>query len=72
MTAKSAFLKRTGSTEILFQNLSDGYRSMLALSIDLLHWLTDAFPDAADPLQCPGVALIGELATLTFIPPGSA
>src|SRR6266568_7429938 len=50
VTAKSAFLKRNGSTEILFQNLSDGYRSMLALSIDLLHWLTEAFPNAENPL----------------------
>jgi energy-coupling factor transporter ATP-binding protein EcfA2 len=63
VTAKSAFLKRNGSTEILFQNLSDGYRSMLALSIDLLHWLTEAFPNADDPLICSGVALIDELDT---------
>jgi energy-coupling factor transporter ATP-binding protein EcfA2 len=63
VTAKSAFLKRNGSTEILFQNLSDGYRSMLALSIDLLHWLTEAFPNAENPLNCPGVALIDELDT---------
>jgi hypothetical protein len=63
VTAKSAFLKRNGSTEILFQNLSDGYRSMLALSIDLLHWLTEAFPNADNPLSCPGVALIDELDT---------
>jgi energy-coupling factor transporter ATP-binding protein EcfA2 len=63
VTAKSAFLKRNGSTEILFQNLSDGYRSMLALSIDLLHWLTEAFPNAENPLGCSGVALIDELDT---------
>jgi len=63
VTAKSVFLRRNGSTEILFQNLSDGYRSMLALSIDLLHWLTEAFPNAEDPLNCPGVALIDELDT---------
>ena len=63
VTAKSAFLKRNGSTEILFQNLSDGYRSMLALSIDLLHWLTEAFPNQENPLDCSGVALIDELDT---------
>ena len=63
VTAKSAFLKRNGSTEILFQNLSDGYRSMLALSIDLLHWLTEAFPNEENPLNCPGIALIDELDT---------
>lgn len=63
VTAKSAFLKRNGSTEILFQNLSDGYRSMLALSIDLLHWLTEAFPNEENLLNCSGVALIDELDT---------
>jgi hypothetical protein len=63
VTAKSAFLKRNGSTEILFQDLSDGYRSMLALSIDLLHWLTDAFPNEDNPFQCSGVALVDELDT---------
>lgn len=63
VTAKSAFLKRNGSTEILFQNLSDGYRSMLALFIDLLRWLTEAFPDEENPLNCPGIALIDELDT---------
>lgn len=63
VTAKTAFLKRNGSTEILFQNLSDGYRSMLALFIDLLHWLTDAFPNVQNPLTCSGVAVIDELDT---------
>ena len=63
VTAKTAFLKRNGSTEILFQNLSDGYRSMLALFIDLLHWLTEAFPYEENPLNCSGVAVIDELDT---------
>jgi hypothetical protein len=63
VTAKTAHLKRNGSTEILFQNLSDGYRSMLALSIDLLHWLTEAFPNEDNPLNCSGVAVIDELDT---------
>lgn len=63
VTAKSAFLKRNGSTEILFQNLSDGYRSMLALSVDMLHWLTEAFPGVENPLLCSGVVLIDELDT---------
>jgi len=63
VTAKSALLKRNGSTEILFQDLSDGYRSMLALSIDLLRWLVKAFPGDPDPLLCPGVVLIDELDT---------
>lgn len=63
VTAKSALLRRNGSTQILFQDLSDGYRSMLALSIDLLRWLVKAFPERPDPLQCPGVVLIDELDT---------
>jgi hypothetical protein len=63
VTAKSALLRRNGSTQILFQDLSDGYRSMLALSIDLLRWLVKAFPEHSDPLQCPGVVLIDELDT---------
>ena len=63
VNAKSALLRRNGSTQILFQDLSDGYRSMLALSIDLLRWLVKAFPEHPDPLQCPGVVLIDELDT---------
>ena len=61
VTAKSAQLRRDGKTQILFQDLSDGYRSMLALSIDLLRWLTKAFPENPNPLQCAGVVLIDEL-----------
>jgi energy-coupling factor transporter ATP-binding protein EcfA2 len=63
VTAKSALLQRGGKTEILFQDLSDGYRSMLALTVDLLRWLVKAFPNDANPLQCPGVVLIDELDT---------
>ena len=54
-------LKRNGSTQILFQDLSDGYRSMLALSVDLLRWLAKSFPNHPDPLSCPGVVLVDEL-----------
>lgn len=50
VNAKSALLRRNGSTQILFQDLSDGYRSMLALSIDLLRWLVKAFPSI--PIRC--------------------
>ena len=63
VNAKSALLRRNGNTQILFQDLSDGYRSMLALSIDLLRWLVKAFPEHPDPLQCSGVVLIDELDT---------
>ena len=34
---------------------------MLALALDLLRWLIQAFPDAANPLECYGVVLIDEL-----------
>jgi hypothetical protein len=63
VTAKAAFLRRNGKTQILFQDLSDGYRSMLALSIDMLRWLVAAFPNVEDPLKCPGIVLIDELDT---------
>jgi energy-coupling factor transporter ATP-binding protein EcfA2 len=41
--------------------LSDGYRSMLALAIDLVRWLTVAFPNAPEPLKQEGVVLIDEI-----------
>ena len=44
-----------------FSSLSDGYRSMLALGVDLLRWLTAAFPDDEDPTGRSGVVLIDEL-----------
>lgn len=46
---------------IPMSRLSDGYRSMLALAIDLTRWLTMAYPDAAEPLKQEGVVLIDEL-----------
>lgn len=63
VTARSALLRRQGKSEIAFHDLSDGYRSMLALSIDLLRWLVVAFPESPDPLQCAGVVLVDELDT---------
>jgi len=61
--SKKVQLKRAGQEAVLFQDLSDGYRSMLSLSVDLLRWLTKAFPDEADVTKCPGVVLIDELDT---------
>jgi predicted ATP-binding protein involved in virulence len=61
LTARNAFLRIGNRAPVPFQDLSDGYRSMLALSIDLLRWLTDAFPDVDNPMSCPGVVLIDEL-----------
>ncbi len=59
--ADSARLQLGTQKSIPLHDLSDGYRSMLALTIDLLRWLTNAFPEAKDPLQNPGVVLIDEL-----------
>ncbi|MEN8221280.1 MAG: AAA family ATPase [Pseudomonadota bacterium] len=61
LNAREALLQIGDKKPIRFQELSDGYRSMLALTIDLLHWLMTAFPDENDPLNCPGVVLIDEL-----------
>lgn len=41
--------------------LSDGYRSMLALAVDLIRWLTAAFPNDPEPLKQEGVVLIDEI-----------
>ena len=61
LTSRSAKLKRGDNSEVLFQDLSDGYRSMLALGVDLLRWITQAFPNNTDPLNCPGVVIVDEL-----------
>ncbi len=61
VTAQNAVLRTNKQMEIPLHDLSDGYRSMLALSIDLLRWMTKAFPDAENPMNCPGVVLIDEL-----------
>lgn len=42
-------------------NLSDGYRSVVALAGDLIWRLMQAFPDLNDPTQASGVVLIDEL-----------
>jgi hypothetical protein len=59
--ARSVSLKIGVQEAIPLRDLSDGYRSMLALGIDLLRWLIKAFPDADDPMKCHGVVLIDEL-----------
>lgn len=61
VTAKSALIKNAEGNRVSFFDLSDGYRSMLALSIDLLRWIVKAFPNAQDPLTCSGVVVIDEL-----------
>jgi hypothetical protein len=61
VNAKDALLVLPGREPMRFEQLSDGYRSMLALGVDLLRWLIAAFPDAENPTECPGVMLIDEL-----------
>lgn len=61
--SKKVQLKRTGQEPCSFQDLSDGYRSMLSLSVDLLRWLTKVYPDKSDVMNCSGVVLIDELDT---------
>lgn len=59
--AKAARLQLAAKEPVPFESLSDGYRAMLALGIDLVRWLAEAFPDAIDPLASHGVVLIDEL-----------
>lgn len=59
--ARHASLKFEKGAPIPFSALSDGYRSMLALGIDLMRWLIAAFPSSDDPLGERGVVLIDEL-----------
>jgi energy-coupling factor transporter ATP-binding protein EcfA2 len=62
--ARSARLEIVGRSSIPFHDLSDGYRSMLALGLDLLRWIITAFPevDSLEGLQKrAGVVLIDEL-----------
>jgi hypothetical protein len=61
LNAREALLQIGDKAPRNFQDLSDGYRSMLALAIDLLQWLIAAFPDEKEPMKCPGIVLIDEL-----------
>jgi energy-coupling factor transporter ATP-binding protein EcfA2 len=61
VNAHSALLKVEQQEAVPFRDLSDGYRSMIALGIDLLRWTTVAFPDAETLTDQPGVVLIDEL-----------
>jgi len=47
--------------EVPLAGLSEGYQSMAAWCGDLLHRITDAFPDRHDPLATRGVLLVDEL-----------
>jgi hypothetical protein len=61
LSAREASLRIGNKAPIPFSDLSDGYRSMLALAIDLLRWAISAFPEAPNPMNCPGVVLVDEL-----------
>ncbi len=52
---------KIGNQEVATIGLSDGYRSVLALSGDLIWRLIQAFPKTDNPLSQSGVALIDEL-----------
>ena len=52
---------KIGSQEVPTIGLSDGYRSVLALTGDLIWRLIQAFPESHDPLNQNGVVLIDEL-----------
>lgn len=54
-------LKVGADEAISIDSLSDGYRSMLAMGVDLVRWLTNAFPDEQEPMKQSGVVLIDEL-----------
>jgi energy-coupling factor transporter ATP-binding protein EcfA2 len=52
---------KIGNQEVPTIGLSDGYRSVLALTGDLIWRLIQAFPESDDPLNQSGVVLIDEL-----------
>ena len=61
VNAHSALLEIDGHSPVPFRDLSDGYRSILAMGIDLLRWITSAFPESEDPMSASGIVLIDEL-----------
>ena len=61
VTPEGRILFSLGGQKVPTIALSDGYRSMLALTGDLVWRLLQAFPDSETPLQEEGVVLIDEL-----------
>lgn len=59
--ARSASLDLEGRGAVPLPALSDGYRAMLALGLDLLRRLLNAFPQSPEPHKERGVVLIDEL-----------
>lgn len=61
VTPEGRILFNIGGRKVPTISLSDGYRSILALSGDLIWRLILSFPDSASPLTESGVVLIDEL-----------
>ncbi|MDP1606401.1 MAG: AAA family ATPase [Rhodocyclaceae bacterium] len=61
VTAEGRVLFDVGGVKVPTLALSDGYRSVLALTGDLIWRLIQAFPESSDPLKEEGVVLIDEL-----------
>ncbi len=61
INAKGVFFKFKKNNQLPALHLSDGYRSMLALVLDLLHWSIKSFPENLNSLQTKGIVLIDEI-----------
>ncbi|MDP2823367.1 MAG: AAA family ATPase [Sulfuritalea sp.] len=61
VTAEGRIFFDVGGVKVPTLALSDGYRSVLALTGDLIWRLIQAFPESSDPLKEEGVVLIDEL-----------
>ncbi len=61
VNAQSALLRMEAHAPVRFRDLSDGYRSMLAMGLDLMRWISLAFPEAENLMETAGVVVIDEL-----------
>ncbi len=61
VNARAVYLKIGARQPVRFNDLSDGYRSMLAFGIDLMRWQLNSFPETEKPSHAAGVVLIDEL-----------
>lgn len=61
VTAEGRVYFKIGGINVPTISLSDGYRSILALTGDLIWRMLLAFPDSTNPLHEEGIALIDEL-----------
>jgi predicted ATP-binding protein involved in virulence len=59
---KVAFATSNGSPQVLeLEQLSDGYRNLLAVVLDFARRLAQAHPNWENPLEAPGILLIDEI-----------